>query len=87
MADMGDFATGPEAAPAAIAMTLSCVPATPTSRVLSSLTRRLDKAERELGVQFTRIAQLQASLDILLATLGRTKSVRRSDHPTNERSE
>ena len=43
-------------------------PATrPASRWL--LEQRLDCAERELRIQFTRIAQLQAQLDLLLASL------------------
>ena len=41
--------------------------ARPASRWL--LEQRLDCAEQELRIQFTRIAQLQAQLDLLLATL------------------
>jgi hypothetical protein len=41
---------------------------TPT---MSSLEKRLATAERELQVQFTRIAQLQADLDLLVAALRR----------------
>ena len=39
----------------------------PASRWL--LEQRLDCAERELRIQFARIAQLQAQLDLLQATL------------------
>jgi hypothetical protein len=42
--------------------------------------QRLARAERELRVQFTRIAQLQAELDLVLATL------RRSQHRTHRTS-
>jgi hypothetical protein len=38
---------------------------------LSAVTQRLAKAEHELQVQFTRIAQLQAQLDLVLAALRR----------------
>jgi flagellar capping protein FliD len=38
---------------------------------LSAVTQRLAKAEAELQVQFTRIAQLQAQLDLVLARLRR----------------
>jgi hypothetical protein len=41
--------------------------ARPASRRL--LEQRLDCAEQELRLQFTRIAQLQAQLDVLAATL------------------
>lgn len=34
--------------------------------------QRLDCAERELRIQFTRIAQLQAEFDLLLAKLRRS---------------
>ena len=35
--------------------------------------QRLNRAERELRMQFTRIAQLQAELDIVLATMRRSQ--------------
>jgi len=38
---------------------------------LSAVTQRLARAEQELQVQFTRIAQLQAQLDLVLAALRR----------------
>ena len=38
---------------------------------LSAVTQRLAKAEQELQVQFTRIAQLQAQLDLVLVALRR----------------
>jgi hypothetical protein len=38
---------------------------------LSAVTQRLAKAEHDLQVQFTRIAQLQAQLDLVLAALRR----------------
>jgi len=38
---------------------------------LSAVTQRLATAEHELQVQFTRIAQLQAQLDLVLAALRR----------------
>jgi hypothetical protein len=41
--------------------------APPASR--RAIEQRLEAAERELRIQFTRIAQLQAQLDLLLATL------------------
>jgi hypothetical protein len=41
---------------------------------LSAVTRRLANAERELRVQFIRIAQLQAQLDLVVA---RAPDVRR----------
>ena len=60
---------------------------------------RLASAERELAVQFTRIAQLQAQLDLVLAALrpspggvrtddrirrtARTVSARSSSHPVS----
>jgi hypothetical protein len=34
-----------------------------------AVNQRLDNAERELRVQFTRIAQLQAQLDVVLGAL------------------
>jgi hypothetical protein len=39
---------------------------------LWSVHRRLANAERELRIQFTRIAQLQAQLDSVLAALRRS---------------
>ena len=41
------------------------------ARSLWSVEQRLSAAERELRTQFTRIAQLQAELDLLLASLRR----------------
>jgi hypothetical protein len=38
---------------------------------LSAVNKRLAEAEHQLGVQFTRIAQLQAQLDLVLAALRR----------------
>jgi hypothetical protein len=43
----------------------------PTVPLLWVMERRIASAERELRIQFTRIAQLQAELDVLLATLRR----------------
>jgi len=37
----------------------------------SAVEQRLDATERELRIQFTRIAQLQAEIDLLSATLRR----------------
>jgi hypothetical protein len=39
---------------------------------LWAINQRLANTERELEVQFTRIAQLQAQLDVLLAALRRS---------------
>ena len=39
---------------------------------LWAVNQRLANAERELGVQFTRIAQLQAQLDVVLGALRRS---------------
>jgi hypothetical protein len=39
---------------------------------LRTVNQRLANAERELRVQFTRIAQLQAQLDVLLGALRRS---------------
>ncbi len=39
---------------------------------LWTVNQRLANAERELSVQFTRIAQLQAQLDVLLGALRRS---------------
>lgn len=38
----------------------------------SSIQQRLDSAEQELSIQFTRIAQLQAELDVLRARVKRS---------------
>ena len=40
---------------------------------LSAVHKRLAEAEHQLGVQFTRIAQLQAQLDLVLAALRRLR--------------
>lgn len=40
---------------------------------LWAVNQRLANAERELRLQFTRIAQLQAQLDLLLAALRRSR--------------
>ena len=40
-----------------------------TTESFSAVTQRLATAERELRIQFTRIAQLQAQLDLLIAAL------------------
>ena len=40
---------------------------------LSAVNKRLAEAERQLEVQFTRIAQLQAQLDLLLTALQRVR--------------
>ena len=42
-----------------------------TARSLYAVEERLAKAERELQIQFTRIAQVQAELDLLLGALRR----------------
>jgi hypothetical protein len=42
-----------------------------TTESLSAVTQRLAKAEQELQVQYTRIAQLQAQLDLVLVALRR----------------
>jgi hypothetical protein len=42
-----------------------------TAKSLWAVEQRLATAERELRIQFTRIAQLQAELDLLLAALRR----------------
>ena len=39
---------------------------------LSAINQRLSVTERELRVQFTRIAQLQAQLDLVLGALRRS---------------
>ena len=43
-----------------------------TAQSLWPVEQRLAKAERELRIQFTRIAQLQAELDLLQAALRRS---------------
>jgi hypothetical protein len=43
-----------------------------TAQSLSTVEQRLAVAERELRIQFTRIAQLQAELDLLQAALRRS---------------
>ena len=53
-----------ESAPTAPCASLDAPPA---SR--RAIEQRLDAAERELRIQVTRIAQLQAQLDLVLATL------------------
>lgn len=40
---------------------------------LLNVNQRLAKAERELGIQFTRIAQLQAQLDSVMTALRRSR--------------
>jgi hypothetical protein len=40
---------------------------------LSAVSKRLAEAEHQLEVQFTRIAQLQAQLDLVLAALHRVR--------------
>lgn len=40
---------------------------------LGDVKRRLGSAERELRIQFTRIAQLQAQVDMLLGALRRSQ--------------
>ena len=42
------------------------------SQSMSAVEQRLAATERELGIQFTRIAQLQAELDLLLRALRRS---------------
>jgi hypothetical protein len=44
----------------------------PDGQSLWAVTERLANAERELRVQFTRIAQLQAQLDVVLGALRRS---------------
>ena len=43
-----------------------------TTESLWAVNQRLANAERELRVQFTRIAQLQAQLDVVLGALRRS---------------
>ena len=60
-------------------LSVSPTPASParfdrgsTAQSLWPVEQRLAKAERELRIQFTRIAQLQAELDLLQAALRRS---------------
>ena len=46
----------------------------PATESLWAVNQRLANAERELRVQFTRIAQLQAQLDVLLGALRRSRT-------------
>ena len=48
-----------------------------------TLERRLARVERELRIQFTRIAQLQAELDVALAPHRRATTVRRTGPPAS----
>jgi hypothetical protein len=49
---------------------------------MSSVEKRLASAERELRVQFTRIAQLQAELDLLLGAFRRLPRLQfKADRP------
>lgn len=41
-------------------------------KTLGDVNYRLAKAERELRIQFTRIAQLQAQLDVVVGALRRS---------------
>ena len=47
------------------------VPPSSAAESLSAVHQRLAHAERELRIQFTRIAQLQAQLDLVLGALRR----------------
>jgi hypothetical protein len=49
--------------------------------------QRLARAERELRLQFTRIAQMQAQLDLLTATLRRSPVAPSRDRPRNHRKD
>lgn len=42
------------------------------ANLLWTVTQRIESNERELRVQFTRIAQLQAQLDLVVAALRRS---------------
>jgi hypothetical protein len=60
-------------------LSVSPTPASParfdhrsTAQSLSPVEQRLASAERELRIQFTRIAQIQAELDLLQAALRRS---------------
>lgn len=46
----------------------------PVIPMLATVNQRLGNAERELRVQFTRIAQLQAQLDLVLGALRRSST-------------
>ena len=52
---------------------------------LGTVNQRLATAERELRIQFTRIAQLQAQVDVLLGALSRSPG--RQSRNTTPRSE
>jgi hypothetical protein len=47
-----------------------------SARSLRTVEQRLASAERELRIQFTRIAQLQADFDLLLAKRRRSRDER-----------
>lgn len=47
-------------------------PPPPPPKTLGAVNYRLAKAERELRIQFTRIAQLQAQLDVVVGALRRS---------------
>lgn len=47
-------------------------PAPMPPKTLGDVNYRLAKAERELRIQFTRIAQLQAQLDVVVGALRRS---------------
>ena len=46
-----------------------------TAKSLWAVEQRLASAERELRIQFTRIAQLQSELDLLLTALRRATDI------------
>jgi hypothetical protein len=56
-----------------------------TTRSLGTVNQRLAIAERELRIQFTRIAQLQAQVDVLLGALPHSPG--RQSRTTTARSE
>lgn len=58
----------------------------PTESVLH-VHQRLERAERELRIQFLRIAQLQAQLDVLLGALRRSPEVHLRSSTTRGRGE
>jgi hypothetical protein len=66
------FTMAPERSVLATAPLASCirVDRSPTASI-RAVEERLAAAERELRVQFARIAQIQAKLDLVLATLRR----------------
>lgn len=47
-------------------------PPPPPPRTLGAVNQRLVKAEQELRIQFSRIAQLQAQLDVVVGALRRS---------------